>query len=104
MKKLKINADTTLKYFQVFNGILELTYRELQVLAKLVDMGETIDLCSATNKKIVAKDMGIKDYNTLNNYVKRLKDKKAIKKTKDGYELNPLLVQQGKVVIEIHTP
>ena len=67
-------------------------------------MGETIDLCSATNKKIVAKDMGIKDYNTLNNYVKRLKDKKAIKKTKDGYELNPLLVQQGKVVIEIHTP
>ena len=103
MRKLTINADTTLKYFQVFNGILELTYRELQVLAKLVDMGETIDLCSAINKKIVAQDMGIKDYNTLNNYVKRLKDKGAIKKTKNGYELNPLLSQQQKVVIEINS-
>lgn len=104
MKKLKINADTTLKYLQVFNGILELTYRELQVLSKLIDLGKTKDLCSVANKKIVADDMGIKDYNTLNNYVKRLKDKSAIKKTVDGYELNPLLVKQNKVLIEIHTP
>lgn len=104
MKKLKINADTTLKYLQVFNGILELTYRELQVLSKLIDLGQTKDLCSVANKKLVAGDMGIKDYNTLNNYVKRLKDKGAIKKTVDGYELNPLLAKQNKVVIEIHTP
>jgi len=104
MKKLKINADTTLKYLQVFNGILELTYRELQVLSKLIDLGETVDLCSATNKRLVADDMGIKDYNTLNNYVKRLKDKGAIKKTKDGYALNPLLSKENKVVIEISTP
>jgi len=104
MKKLKINADTTLKYLQVFNGILELTYRELQVLSKLIDLGETVDLCSSTNKKLVADDMGIKDYNTLNNYVKRLKDKGAIKKTKDGYALNPLLAKENRVVIEINTP
>ena len=104
MKRLKINADTTLKYLQVFNGILELTYRELQVLSKLIDLGQTRDLCSVTNKKLVADDMGIKDYNTLNNYVKRLKDKGAIKKTVDGYELNPLLAKQNRVVIEINTP
>lgn len=104
MKKLKINADTTLKYLQVFNGILELTYRELQVLSKLIDLGQTRDLCSVTNKKLVADDMGIKDYNTLNNYVKRLKDKGAIKKTVDGYKLNPLLAKQNRVVIEIYTP
>tara|TARA_R110000822_G_scaffold81346_2_gene193315 strand:- start:1743 stop:2063 length:321 start_codon:yes stop_codon:yes gene_type:complete len=101
MKKLKIKADTTLKYLQVFNGILELTYRELQVLSKLIDSSATIDLCSVVNKKLVAKDMGIKDYNTLNNYVKRLKDKGAIKKNNNGYELNSLLVPSNKVVIEI---
>ncbi len=104
MKKLKIKADTTLKYLQVFNGILELTYRELQVLSKLIDLSKTVDLCSVINKRLVAKDMGIKDYNTLNNYVKRLKDKGAIKKTDNGYELNPLLAPSNKVVIEITNP
>ena len=104
MKKLNIQADTTLKYLQVFNGILELTYRELQVLSQLIDLGETVDLCSVANKKLVADYMGIKDYNTLNNYVKRLKDKKAIRKTSNGYELNPILVRSNKVVIEITTP
>ena len=104
MKKLKIKADTTLKYLQVFNGILELTYRELQVLAKLIDLGQTKDLCSVTNKKLVADDMSIKDYNTLNNYVKRLKDKGAIKKTVDGYILNSVLIPNNKVVIEITNP
>ena len=54
MKKLNIQADTTLKYLQVFNGILELTYRELQVLSQLIDLSETVDLCSVSNKKLVA--------------------------------------------------
>ena len=35
--------------------------------------------------------MEIKDHNTLNNYVKRLKDKNAIVQTKNGYGLSPLL-------------
>ena len=48
--------------------------------------------------------MGIKDYNTLNNYVKRLKDKGAIKKTSNGYELNAILAPSNKVIIEITTP
>ena len=59
MKKLKIKADTTLKYLQVFNGILELTYRELQVLSKLIDLSKTVDLCSVINKRSVAKRLVI---------------------------------------------
>jgi len=101
MKKLKVKADTTLKYLQVFNGILELTDKELQVLSKFIDLGDTIDLCSPSNKKVVAKDLDIKDHNTLNNYVKRLKDKGAIKKGKNGYELNPILIPSNNVVIQI---
>lgn len=101
MKKLKVKADTTLKYLQVFNGILELTDKELQVLSKFIDLGDTIDLCSPSNKKVVAKDLNIKDHNTLNNYVKRLKDKGAIKKGKNGYELNTILIPSNNVVIQI---
>ena len=101
MKKLKVKADTTLKYLQVFNGILELTDKELQVLSKFIDLGDTIDLCSPSIKKVVAKDLNIKDHNTLNNYVKRLKDKGAIKKGKNGYELNPILIPSNNVVIQI---
>lgn len=104
MKKLNIKADTTLKFLQVFNGILELTEKELNILAAFIDFGETVDLCSPSNKKIVASKMGVKDHNTLNNYVKRLKDKGAIKKGKNGYELNPILVPSNNVVIQITKP
>lgn len=104
MKTLKINVNTTLKYLQVFNGVLQLTDKELLVLSKFIDLSETINLCSTENKKIVAKELGIKDPNTLNNYVKKLKDKKAIRKTKNGYELAPVLVPSNNVSIEItHT-
>ena len=101
-KRIKINANTTLQYQHGFNGILELTYKELQVLSRFIDLGDTVDLCSSSNKKIVAQDLHIKDHNTLNNYVKRLKDKGAIKKTKNGYELNPILVPRNKMVIEVN--
>jgi hypothetical protein len=42
----------------------------------------------------VAEIMEIKDHNTLNNYVKRLKDKKAIVQTANGYALAPLLKKE----------
>ena len=79
MRKINIKTDSTLKYFQVFNGILELT-----------------------DKKLVSKRLNIKDPNTLNNYVKRLKDKGAITKTKDGYALAGLLKKEEYVVLAIH--
>lgn len=101
MRRIKIKADSTYKFLQVFNGILELTGKELLVLSKFLDMGNTVNLCSPENKKIVAKEIGIKDPNTLNNYVKRLKDKKAIVMTKNGYKLSPLLKRKDIVIIEI---
>jgi F0F1-type ATP synthase epsilon subunit len=102
MRKINIKTDSTLKYFQVFNGILELTDKELKILAEFVDTSTTINLCSAENKKTVSKKLDIKDPNTLNNYVKRLKDKGAIKKTKNGYSLAKILKKEEYVVIAIH--
>ena len=99
-RKVTIEADSTFKFLQVFNGILELTDKELLILSKLIDIGDT-NLCSPTSKKSVADDLGIKDPNTLNNYVKRLKDKGAIMKGKSGYKLSRLIQPSPNVTIEI---
>tara|TARA_R110002020_G_scaffold39608_7_gene117498 strand:- start:8790 stop:9101 length:312 start_codon:yes stop_codon:yes gene_type:complete len=99
-RTIKIKADSTFRFLQVFNGILELTDKELLVLSKFVDNAEH-GFCSADSKKIVANEIGILDPNTLNNYVKRLKDKGAIVKGKAGYKLAQILVPSNKVTIEI---
>jgi len=98
--KINIKADTTYKYLQVFNGILELTDKEMVVLSNFVDLSNTVNICSAAAKRKVAEAMNIEDPNTLNNYVKRLKDKGAIVKTKDGYELSKLLQSTTEIHIE----
>jgi len=100
-RKITINPSTTYQFIQVFNGILELTDKEMQVLSKFIDLSTTINLCSASNKRAVAEDLGIKEANTLNIYVKRLKDKGAIVKTKNGYRVSKLLELNEKVIIEI---
>lgn len=102
-RRINIKADTTYKYLQVFNGILELTQREMLVLSKFIDFSESDNICSQDTKKKVADDMGIKDPNTLNNYVKRLKDKGAITKNKNGYIVSKLLQKSDVVVIQIET-
>ena len=102
-RKIKINPQTTYQFLQVFNGILELTDKELEVLSNFIDLSTTINLCSAENKKLVASKLNIENPNTLNIYVKRLKDKGAITKTKDGYSLSKLLERNSQVIIEINS-
>ena len=99
VRRLVIKTDTTQKFLQIFNGILELTDTELKVLAEFINSSETVNLCSPANKKKVSETLGIKDHNTLNNYVKRLKDKGAIVQTKNGYEVATILKREP---VEIH--
>jgi len=93
-KKITINVNSTYKFLQVWNGIFNLTSMELKVLSSLVDcaagLGD-INICSPDSKKAAAKVLGIKDYNTLNNYVKRFKDKGVLNKNNNIYSLNPFL-------------
>lgn len=100
-RKIKIQPQTTYQFLQVFNGILELTDKEMTVLSNFIDLSTTVNLCSAENKKLVAEAMGVKDPNTLNIYVKKLKDKGAIKKSKNGYSVSKILERNEKVIIEI---
>ena len=93
-KKITINVNSTYKFLQVWNGIFNLTGMELKVLAALIDCSGSIgdaNLCSPNAKKAAAKMLDIKDYNTVNNYVKKFKDKGAIRKVGKNYVLNQLL-------------
>ena len=93
-KKITVNIDSTLKYLQLWNGIFNITDKGLQILSTFIDVQsitEEVNLCSVKNKKAVSQMVGIKDYNTLNNYIKRFKDKGAMLKSMNIYKLNPFL-------------
>ena len=93
-RKITVNIDTTYKYIQLWNGIFNLTEKGLQILAAFIDVQiitEEQNFCSVKNKKEVARIVGIKDYNTLNNYIKRFKDKGVVSKKDNNYKLNNLL-------------
>ena len=99
--KLKVKTDNVLQYLQVFNGIFNLTDKELEILALFVEFGSKDDLCNIDSKKSVAKTMNIEDPNTLNNYVKRLKDKGAIVLTDNKYKLTKVLTIRPNTTIKI---
>ena len=93
-RKITVNIDTTYKYVQLWNGIFNLTDKELTIISTFIDTNiirEDINICSVENKKAVARIVGIKDYNTLNNYVKKFKDKEAMILSHNTYKLNPFL-------------
>ena len=93
-KKITVNINTTYKYLQIWNGIFNLTNKELQILSAFIDVQDVrndLNLCSISNKKNVAGIVGISDHNTLNNYIKRFKDKGAMIKKDNVYSLNPFL-------------
>tara|TARA_R100001198_G_C5135079_1_gene151498 strand:+ start:107 stop:445 length:339 start_codon:yes stop_codon:yes gene_type:complete len=104
-KKITVNINSTYKYLQIWNGIFDLTNKELQILAAFIDVQNIKNepnLCSISNKKDVARMVGISDHNTLNNYVKRFKDKGAMLKKMNIYTLNPFLnPDTGKVEVTI---
>jgi hypothetical protein len=100
-KKITVSIDSTYKYIQLWNGIFNLTEKELKILASFIDVNnitEEVNLCSIRNKKEVSRMVGIKDYNTLNNYVKSFKDKGTILKRNNIYVLNPFLYPDTDVV------
>jgi len=93
-RKITVTMDTTYKYVQLWNGIFNLTEKGLQILSAFIDVQiitEEDNFCSVKNKKEVARIVGIKDYNTLNNYIKRFKDKGVVSKKDSNYKLNNLL-------------
>ena len=92
--KVNIKANSIYKRLQVWNGIFDLTNKELEVLSAFIKANMSSkrkNLCSKGNKDTVAKLLSFEDPNTLNNYIKRLKDKGALLYKKGIYDVNKLL-------------
>jgi len=100
-RKITVNINTTYKYIQLWNGIFNLTDKELSILSAFIDINidtKDLNMCSVSNKKSVATIVGIENYNTLNNYIKKFKDKGAMILKSGAYKLNPFLNPNTDVV------
>jgi len=80
-----------------------MTPKELDILVLFLDCAEDYNnLCTLDNKKCVAEALGFKDKNTLNNYIKKLKEKNVFIAKKGVYILNKLLnPNNGDVQVSI---
>jgi len=93
-RRITVNINSTIKYIQLWNGIFNLTSKEIEILSHFIEVNafkQEENVCSVSNKKDVAAIIGLNDYNTLNNYIKRFKDKQVMIKKKSGYVVNPFL-------------
>ena len=103
MKKIAIPIDSTYKYLQFWNGIFNMTPKEINILSLFLKCAQDYEnICTLDNKKCVAKELGLKDRNTLNNYIKKLKDKNVFIFKRNAYSLNKILnPNNGNVQISI---
>ena len=103
--KIKIKANSIYKRLQIWNGIFDLTNKELEVLACFIKVNikaKRKNMCSKGNKDEVANILEFEDPNTLNNYIKRLKDKGAFLYKKGIYDVNKMLNPKiTKIEIEL---
>ena len=99
--KLTLNLNTTAKYITFWNSIFKLTNKEMSVLLDFVDIASKYGLCTLEAKKEVAINRNIVDYNTLNNYVKKLKDKNAIELKNGRYRLHKILSNNQDVTVTV---
>lgn len=108
-KEQKINMVINLKtstrgvykqYLQILNGLLGFTNKELEVLSFLIlfdEENKDSKLLTPNNRRRFAQELGMSIHN-FNNYVKTLKDKKALDDNKVSPRLKPEIVD-GKVHI-----
>lgn len=97
-KVIKVNPKTTKAYIQIFNGMFNLTEKEMIVLAAFIDKHKQltehgIDVFTSQVKKQIAEQLDMTDFNMLNNYIKAFKDKNAIRYINGKYQFNPLLLK-----------
>lgn len=93
------NSHITEKYLRIFNGVFNLTPRELQILAAFIDVYKSIHAAGLADnvfdtivKKQVAKLLEFDDFNTLNPYIQSLRRKNAIVKMDKGHTVHPFLM------------
>lgn len=92
--------DLNYEFLNSLNGILKLTDRQLELLAKLVELDIAhdydeegdINVISTTNRKLIHDELDFA-YDNLSRYIKALKKKGYLipNDTGGGWKVNPLL-------------
>ena len=95
-KIIKVTVKSTKQYLRILNGMFVLTDKELDVLAAFIDKQKVlaptgISIFSTEAKKLIAAELDMEHFNSLNVYIKRLKDKRALIYN-DTYKINPILL------------
>lgn len=112
-KDLSVTIEDLKDYAQLFNGIFELTDRELTILVEFLraslaikEAGRDLDPFSPEIKKEISKRVSPEkdDHYWLNGYVKALKEKNALLETDPSYSIHPLLTPNGekRIVISLN--
>jgi hypothetical protein len=110
-KKIHIPIQTVEDYLQIHRGIFSLTDEECRVLAEFIRIQAhiqqnnlLINPFSTEMRKLASKNLKRDNYHTLNNYIKSLKDKKALNEVEGGYEVHRILLPstlQGEEIIHL---
>lgn len=94
--RVQVPFKGTRDRLEFWNGSFGLSEKELDVLAGLMD-GKGY-FCSTLNRREAASALGM-TLQTLGTYIKRIKDKKAIRYEQGSYRTNSLLGFTGTVVV-----
>ena len=78
---------------KVINIFMDLTNYELNIITQIID--QDIKMLNRVCRKILIEKLETDSY-TLNNYIKKLKDKGVLVTTKYGLELNPNIINSIK--------
>lgn len=92
--KTVTNDTLILEFLKSLNGILNVTDREMELLAKLVELDmkynpaldESKNVCSTKNRKLIKQELGITPDN-LSRYISRFKNKGILVKGKADDEM-----------------
>lgn len=109
-KLIHVDVKTFKDYFRILNGLMQLTETELTVLEAFITLhfniqkkGLNATAFDTDMKKRVAEALGRDDPNTLNGYIKKLKDKGAIVPNGETYDFAPIVMprKEDQIVINI---
>jgi len=97
-EKITVRLSTTRRYLKFWNGIFGMSDKELDILSVLIDTpGE---ICSRANRETSRIELEM-SMAMMNTYVKRLKDRRAIRHENGKYILNRLLERRASVEIDM---
>ena len=97
--KIKVPVKSTFQAIKLWNGIYDLTEKEITILAILIDTN-TDQFCSKKHREDVSLATGSKQ-GIISTYIKRLKDKHAITHKDGVYEYSKLFKELDSVEVSI---